>query len=291
EAELAHGAVQQIPELQRFRQLVQPPAEIRLAYPVHLAEQAERFDDADVPPQLAALAEDDADAADEGFAVAPGHIARHFHPPGRRDQNAGQHLDGGRFARSVFPDVAADFPFRNPETDVPDRDDFLVPPQEQVHQRAPQAFAVFGHPERFAQALDFDGRHVVLRIPFFFLYAFILQFTMERDKKSGMRRRPGGRSETNGGRENRGPPEQTGLERRKTKKPATACQARHTKAAHTVRLPATASFGGTNVEPDHQTRRIRKAVPGSAAAHRRRREQPVPLLQGGGWRRPRVHAA
>ena len=85
---------------------VHPLAVLRLGQPVDLLEQAERLDDRDVPPELRPLAEDHADRRDVAGALAVRHEAvAHDLARGRR-QDAGQHLDRGRLAGAVGPDVA-----------------------------------------------------------------------------------------------------------------------------------------------------------------------------------------
>ena len=66
EGELAHRGVQVVADVQDVIEVFHARVEIALGDVVDSPQQFEGFDDRDVPPQLGALAEDDAD----GFDVA-----------------------------------------------------------------------------------------------------------------------------------------------------------------------------------------------------------------------------
>jgi len=70
------------------------------------AEDTERVAQWQIPPQLAALPEHHSDLASKLAPLRDGIVAAGTHPPTGRDEDAGQHFDGGGFAGPVGPDVA-----------------------------------------------------------------------------------------------------------------------------------------------------------------------------------------
>jgi hypothetical protein len=71
-----------------------------------VAEQLERVAKGQVPPQLRALPEHDADPAREGDALAHRIEPADANVPAARHQDAGEHLDRRRLARTVRTQVA-----------------------------------------------------------------------------------------------------------------------------------------------------------------------------------------
>jgi hypothetical protein len=105
ERELTHGRTQKLTHLQQFGEVIHVGFVAYGRNAVDRAQEFERFDQRQIPIQLRALTEDDTDIprvfAAPGVGDDPGdpHFAR------RRDENAGQHLNRGRFARAVRSDV------------------------------------------------------------------------------------------------------------------------------------------------------------------------------------------
>jgi hypothetical protein len=111
-------------------------------------QQAEGVPQRQVPPQLAALAEDGADPAREASPFAGRLETAHPDVPGRRDQDPGQHLDRRRLAGSVGADVA----------DAVARRDAEGHPVDGRHgvQGAPQPTGLAAYDEVAAQVADVD---------------------------------------------------------------------------------------------------------------------------------------
>ncbi len=101
ERELPHRCIQELvqPEQLAKEPEIGPVASLRNA--VDVAEQIERIPQRQVPPQLGALAEHDADPLRYSRATAMRGEAEYLRPTGARDQDAGQHLDGRRLAGAI----------------------------------------------------------------------------------------------------------------------------------------------------------------------------------------------
>jgi hypothetical protein len=101
---------------------------------VQPGDQLERLGEGEVPPELAALAEDDADVERVALALPPGDQAVHFDLPGGRHQDAGQHLDRGGLAGAVGAEVADQLALLDVEADAVDRaGDGVLPGEEGAH--------------------------------------------------------------------------------------------------------------------------------------------------------------
>ena len=85
---------------------------------IDVAEQVERFDDGQVPPQLRALSKYYADVCDVGDAFFPGYAAEDFTASSIGNEDAGQYFDGGGFARAIGSDIADEFAGFNGEGDA-----------------------------------------------------------------------------------------------------------------------------------------------------------------------------
>jgi len=123
--------------IEEFHALV----EIALRDVVDAAEQLERFYGGDVPPELRALAEDDADRFYVGGALAPGNEAVRGDFARSRHQDAGEHFDGGGFAGTVRADVTDHFSAADFKIDVFYGFDGLVFAMKKIRQAAQDAFA------------------------------------------------------------------------------------------------------------------------------------------------------
>ena len=119
---------------------------------VDAAQQLEGFDHGDVPPELRALAEHDADGFHVLAALAPGNEAVDANLAARTGhQDAGEHLDGGGLAGAVGADVADHLAAVDREADAVHRGDGAVLAHEKILDRAPDAFAAFERAEVLAE--------------------------------------------------------------------------------------------------------------------------------------------
>ena len=125
---------------------------------IDVAQQLERVDQRQVPPQLGALAEDHADALGDLLAPAVRHHAEHFDVPAAGDQNAGQHLDRGRLAGAVRPQAADHLAALDPERHVAHGAHLAVLAVHQRAHRAEQPAPMLGHAKRLFQPLTVDAR-------------------------------------------------------------------------------------------------------------------------------------
>ncbi len=106
ERQLAHRRLQERVEVEHLPK----PREVRAValgrHLVDVAQQVERVLQREVPPELDALAEHRADLPGE-LDPAPRRVEpADRDPPGRGDEDAGQHLDRRRLAGAVRPEVA-----------------------------------------------------------------------------------------------------------------------------------------------------------------------------------------
>jgi hypothetical protein len=106
--ELTHGCVEERLEAEQLDELGQVLAVALGRHAVDVLQEVERVAQRQIPPELRALAEDDADATRELDAVALRIEPRHPDVPRRRDEDAREHLDRRRLPRAVGPDVADD---------------------------------------------------------------------------------------------------------------------------------------------------------------------------------------
>jgi len=107
---LPHRRVQKVAQFEQRGEGVEVAAVALGRHGVDRAEQLERFDERQIPVELAALPEDDADVPCVGLALCVGHQTGDFDAAGGRRQDTGEHFDGGGFARSVGPDIAHELP-------------------------------------------------------------------------------------------------------------------------------------------------------------------------------------
>ena len=156
EREFAHGRVEIIADGENFIEALHAGFEIALGNVVDAAEQLEGFDDGDVPPKLGALAENDADGFDVLAPLAIGDVAVDADFAARRDEDASEHFNAGGFSGAVGADVADHFAAVDGEGDaVYGRDGFVIT-DEEILNRAPNAFAAVEGAEVFAEIVDAD---------------------------------------------------------------------------------------------------------------------------------------
>ena len=159
ERKLAYRLIQQRLDLQESDELIGGRAKPALRHAIDVAQQLEAVDDGQVPPQLGALAKDDADARHVPNALAPRYEAAHLASPRRWLEDAAENFDEGRFARAVradHPDKLA--PFER-EAHAIEGFDASIRPSEQPARRAHEPGLPFGHAIGLGQILDGDLRH------------------------------------------------------------------------------------------------------------------------------------
>jgi hypothetical protein len=118
ETELPHRGLQEGLHIQQLDQHLPLTAEPLRLHPVHLANEVERLVQRQVPPELAALAEDDADVHRIGGAILPRHDSRNLAGSAGRDKDSRKHLDRGRLSGTVWPEIADDLTLIDGEGDI-----------------------------------------------------------------------------------------------------------------------------------------------------------------------------
>src|SRR5215211_1172519 len=106
ERKLPDGRGQERRHLQPLDEGVEVAAVAVGRHAVDVAEQLEGVLERQVPPQLDALAEDNADPARELDPLPRRLDAGHAYPTAARDEDPGQHLHRGRLPRAVGADIA-----------------------------------------------------------------------------------------------------------------------------------------------------------------------------------------
>ncbi len=109
ERKFPHRSLQEILNLERFRDL--PDADFRLAvvHLIDLSEEGERVDGRQVIPKLRALAKDRADVIGKLLAFLPGDITKHLRIAAGWMQDACEHFDRGGFPGAVWTDETEQF--------------------------------------------------------------------------------------------------------------------------------------------------------------------------------------
>ncbi len=118
EGKFADWRVQVIADVENGVEMFHARVEIALRDVVNAAEKLEGFDYGDVPPELGALAEDDADRFHVLAALAVGNVAVDEDFAAGGNQDAGEHFDGGGFSGAVGADVADHFAAFDCEADA-----------------------------------------------------------------------------------------------------------------------------------------------------------------------------
>jgi hypothetical protein len=140
--ELPHRRGEELGHVEQLDALVQA---VGVGHPVDGAVQREALAQRQVPPELAALPEDDADALGQRAPLAHRVEPAHPGPARRRHEHAGEHLDRGGLARPVRAEEADRLARRDRQRHALDGRHPLPP----------------GHGERPAQALGFDDHDPV----------------------------------------------------------------------------------------------------------------------------------
>ena len=119
--QLPQRRLHDVPQVQRRRQLVQPPPIAPLVNAVNVAQEVERIANRHVPPELHPLPEHRAEAAHMCLPLRPRRAPIHRTAAACRRQNARHQLDERAFARAVRPNQPDEFPAPNAEGYVPER--------------------------------------------------------------------------------------------------------------------------------------------------------------------------
>ena len=164
EGELAHGLVQEAAHLQNLDEQVDV-ALVRLHRDlVHAPVQAEGVGHGQIPVELRALAEHDADMLGVLLALLVGDAAVHQDLPRRGRQDSGEHLDGGGLSRAVGAHVAHEFAVADGEADVVHRPLDLVFPRKERAQLVLGILRVLVDLKRLGDVRNFDHRKDLLTI-------------------------------------------------------------------------------------------------------------------------------
>src|SRR5271155_3690103 len=151
---LAHRRVQVVANAENLVEVLHASVEVPLRHVIDAAQQFERFDYGDVPPELRALAEDYADRLHILGALPAWNEPVHANLAAGGYQDAGQHLDAGGFSGSIGPDVPHRLPAVDREADMVNGGEGPVLAHEEVLDRAPDAFAALESAEFLAQLVD-----------------------------------------------------------------------------------------------------------------------------------------
>ena len=154
EGKFAYWRVQVIADIENGVEMFHACIEVALRDVVDAAEEFEGFDDGDVPPELGALAEDDADGFYILAALAVGDVAVDADFAAGGDQDAGEHLDRGGFSGAVGADVTDHFAAFDCEADAIHGGDGAVIADEKILDGAPNAFAAFESAEVLAEIVN-----------------------------------------------------------------------------------------------------------------------------------------
>ena len=141
ERKFADGHVEQFGQAEDLIEKFHALVVVALRNVVDAAQEFEGFDGRDVPPELRALAEDDADGFYIGGTLAPGDKTIRENFARRRHQDARQHFDGCGFAGAVGADVADHFAADDFKIYVFNGFDGLVFAMKKIPQAAEDAFA------------------------------------------------------------------------------------------------------------------------------------------------------
>ncbi len=120
ERELAHRRLDERVEVEQLAALREPRCVLGGGNAVDVAQQRERITERQIPPELRALAEHDADPARELQALGHRLVAAHARESAGRIQHAREHLERRRFSGAVRADVAERLAALHGEVDAVD---------------------------------------------------------------------------------------------------------------------------------------------------------------------------
>ena len=159
QAELAHGYVEKRFEVENGDHFIAGLRVLVMIDAIDVAEQVERFDDGQVPPQLRALPKDHADLCDVGDAFFPGDASEDFTVTGIGYEDAGQNFDCGGFARAIGADIADEFTGFNCEGDTVESSYLAVVAVHHAAQSTPNTGLALSDLEGFDEVFDNDVGH------------------------------------------------------------------------------------------------------------------------------------
>ncbi len=139
EAQVTHRALQEGGKTHHLGEVRAITLEDRLRHAVHTPVQLETFKQRQFPPELRALAEDDADIARIGHPLRLRVATEHGHRSGTGRKDAGQHLDHRRFAGAIRTEITDRLARRDLEGDVFDRPDRFRDRGDEASDRTRQA--------------------------------------------------------------------------------------------------------------------------------------------------------
>ena len=126
---------------------------------VDFAVQLERFAGGQVPPKLVFLAEHEGELPAIAVGALPGNVAKHVGRAAGGMKEAGEHFEGGGFARAVGAEKTDQFALLDVEADVIDGDGLFVLAMKQAADRAAKAGLLFVSAKSLGQAVNFNDGH------------------------------------------------------------------------------------------------------------------------------------
>ena len=159
QTELAHGNVEQLPNLERLDQEVHLRLKRLIFQLVDMGEQAKGVFSREVVPQLRLLPKDRADVVGHLPPLLPRGVAQHLCLPAGGVEDARQHLDGGGFARAVGADEGQQFAGGHAEADFGHGRNLLRlrPPDGFQASHQPRCFVL--HLKLLGQVVGFNRVH------------------------------------------------------------------------------------------------------------------------------------
>ena len=104
--ESAHRLAQERPQLQQVGQLVKGAAVLGVREPIDRSVQLERVNHGNIPVEPIALAHHKGDLPQEHLLTPPGDVPQDTHVPGGGIEEAGEHFERRRLARSIGSEEA-----------------------------------------------------------------------------------------------------------------------------------------------------------------------------------------
>ena len=155
--EVAHRFAHDRCQLEQLVQLFQGALVLGVGEAVDRLVEQEGIGRGDIPREAVALAHHQGHRPQVVRLALPGGKAQHVGLPAGGVKQAGEHLQGGRFAGAVRPEEADDLPLLDREAHLLDSlHIFIFALEKTAHGRAKAALAL-GHLVGLAQFLDGDG--------------------------------------------------------------------------------------------------------------------------------------
>ena len=119
QGQLAHGAVQFLPQFQHLGQFVDAAGGLPIVEAIHRRIHPQGVEGGQIPDQLLLLTHHQGDAAQE-FRLAPGgNMAGNLQPPAAGMEQPTQHLEGGGLAGAVGAEKTHHLAGLDPEVEIP----------------------------------------------------------------------------------------------------------------------------------------------------------------------------